>query len=342
MPIEPASRIPHPVRTLADIGEDGLIAGLVERFATLGTDPEGPVLVGPGDDAAVLQVPAGRLVASTDTLVERLDFRREWSTGRHVGIKVAAQNLADVAAMGATPLALLVSLSAPGDLPVDWTDELSEGLAEECARGGCRVVGGDLSSAQEIVVVGTALGLLPGPPVLRSGARPGDIVALAGRVGPSAAGLALLESGADPVLNEDLAELFELHLAPRPPYPAGPSAASAGATAMIDTSDGLLRDAARIARASGVTLDLDPDRLDPDRLHPDPALLEAARRLGGSARDWVLAGGEDHALLACFPPGTVVPGPFRIVGTVQERGSDDVTVGGRAWSGQDGWRHFAR
>jgi thiamine-monophosphate kinase len=335
VPIEPDSRLPHPPRTLADIGEDGLIAGLVHRFGTAGAVPGGPVLVGPGDDAAVLQVPAGRLVACTDTLVEGLDFRREWSTGRHVGIKAAAQNLADVAAMGATPLALLVSLSAPGDVPVDWTDGLSEGLAQECARGGCSVVGGDLSSATEIVVVGTALGLLAGPPVLRSGARPGDLVAVAGRLGASAAGWALLASGAVPGPDADLGELVELHRAPRPPYRSGPAARVAGASAMIDTSDGLLRDAARIGASSGVTLDLDPDAL-----APDPALLAAARRLGASARDWVLTGGEDHALLACFPPGAAVPGKFRVIGAVREPSGPGVTVAGRAWTGADGWRHF--
>jgi len=184
--------------------------------------------------------------------------------------------------------------------------------------------------------------------VLRSGARPGDVVALAGRTGPSAAGLALLlasgtaeaASGRTPAASG----LVEAHLAPRPPYPAGPAAGRAGATALIDTSDGLLRDAGRVARASGVLLDLDPAALAP------PAdLVEVASALGDPllATAWVLTGGEDHALLACFPPDADVPAPFVVVGRVLaagrgERDAPGVLVGGERWTGRDGWHHFSR
>jgi thiamine-monophosphate kinase len=323
-------------RLLRDVGEDGLVASIVRRFAP---HPAG-VVVGPGDDAAVLDV-AGGLVVSTDTVVEGVDFRRDWSGGADVGVKVAAQNLADVAAMGARPLAVVVSLTAPGDLPLGWADALAEGLDDECRRAGAAVAGGDVSQGKEIVVTGTALGLLDGRPVLRSGARPGDVVALAGTTGPSAAGLALLSSAgsarAAVTLTASAPALVSAHRAPRPPYPAGPDAARAGATALIDTSDGLLRDAVRIAEASGVRIDLDTDAL-----APGPDLVAAAEALGDRslATAWVLTGGEDHALLACFPPDVTPPPAYRVVGRVLD-GPPQVLVDGRAWVGPGGWRHFA-
>ncbi len=337
--------------TLGAVGEDGLVASVLARY---GPQPAG-VLVGPGDDAAVLDL-TGPVVASTDTLVEGHDFRREWSSAADVGVKTAAQNLADVAAMGARPVALLVSLAAPAQLASGWARELADGLADECARAGASVVGGDVSAAERVVLTGTAIGVLDGPgaAVLRSGARSGDVVALAGRTGPSAAGLELLlaSSGdppedltSDPAPAPDVvAALVDAHVAPRPPYPAGAAARQAGATALIDTSDGLLRDAERVARASGVVLDLDPDAL-----APGDDLVAAAGLLGDTAPreralGWVLAGGEDHALLACFPPDAALPDPFRPVGSVrsaQDGEQPGVLVGGRPWHGATGWRHFA-
>ncbi len=329
-----------PQDTLAGLGEDGLVASVLARY---GPVPAG-VRVGPGDDAAVLDV-ASPVVVSTDTLVEDEDFRRAWSSGFDVGVKTAAQSFADVAAMGGRPVALLVSLAAPGDLPGAWAEGLADGLADECARAGAAVVGGDVSAAPLVVVTGTALGALPGPAVLRSGARPGDLVALAGRTGRSGAGLALLAAGVGlhgpgGAGADALAALVVAHTAPRPPYAAGPAAAAAGATALIDTSDGLLRDAARVAAASGVVLDLDPDAL-----APDADLVAAAERIGApdpqrKALEWVLAGGEDHALLACFPARTALPEPFRTVGQVIEGVAPGVLVGGAPWAGPTGWRHF--
>lgn len=328
--------------SLADLGEDGLIASVTARFAAgqgTGAGPSGAVRIGPGDDAAVLDVP-GPVVVSTDTVVEGYDFLRSWSRGRDVGVKVAAQNLADIAAMGARPLALLVSLSAPGDLPADWATGLADGLDDECRRAGASVVGGDVSQAAQIVITGTALGVLDRPAVRRDGARPGDVVAVAGRLGPSAAGLALLMAGVAPPAGT--ADLVEAHLAPRPPYEAGPEAARAGADAMIDTSDGLLRDAARLAVASGVRIDLDPAALAP----PDD-LCRAADLLGRpeDALSWVLTGGEDHAMLACFPPSAVLPASYRAIGRVLEvpaDGAPGVLVGGAVHAGTPGWTHFTR
>jgi len=320
-------------RRIGELGEDALVASVLSRYGV----PPAAVLVGPGDDAAVLRVD-GPVVASTDTLVEGYDFRRDWSDPVEIGVKVAAQNLADLAAMAARPLGLLVSLAAPADLPADWAAGLAEGLDRECRRAGAAVIGGDVSQAAEVVITGTALGVLDGPAVLRSGARPGDVVALAGGTGASAAGLALLSAGVltapdDPVL----AGLLAAHRAPQPPYPAGPAGGRAGATAMIDTSDGLLRDAARLAAASGVRIDLDPRRLEPgDGLRHAASVLGTPR----AAAEWVLSGGEDHALLACFPPDAALPDGFRPIGAVTG-GEPSVLVGGRPWTGATGWTHFS-
>ena len=179
--------------------------------------------------------------------------------------------------------------------------------------------------------------------MLRSGARPGDVVALAGLTGPSAAGLALLAAAGSPTAAAARAPsasgLVRAHLAPRPGYRPGMDAARAGATAMIDTSDGLLRDAARVAVASGVRLDLDPARLVPGN---DLREVADALRDPALAQAWVLTGGEDHALLACFPPGLTLPAAFRPVGTVLDAaGAPGVSVDGRPWTGPDGWHHFA-
>lgn len=338
--------------TLRELGEDALVSAVVSRF---GPAPAW-LQVPPGDDAAVIDLAAvragasGSLVTATDSVVEGQDFRRDWSSGADVGVKVAAQNLADLAAMGAVPLALLVSLAAPADLPAGWAVELADGLAAECARAGAHVVGGDVSAAESVLVTGTGLGLLVGvPAVLRSGARAGDQVAIAGTTGPSAAGLALLAAGwtdlaglpgvlgLDPVTSAAAGRMVAVHRRPAPPYPAGPAAAAAGAGAMIDTSDGLVRDAGRVARSSGVLLDLDPAALD---LTADLGLVGAA--LGVDPLGWALGGGEDHALLACYPPGVSLPDGFRPIGRVlgPAGGQPGVLVGGRPWTGDPGWLHF--
>ena len=155
--------------TIADLGEFGLIAALAAGL------PRGErTVVGIGDDAAVLSAPDGRVVATTDLLLEGPHFRRDWSAPADIGGKAAARNLADVAAMGAVPVALLVGFAAPGDLPLAWARELVAGIASECSRVGATVVGGDTARAQSIVLAVTALGdLAGGNPVTRAGARPG-------------------------------------------------------------------------------------------------------------------------------------------------------------------------
>src|SRR5262247_478198 len=231
------------VVTVGDLGELGLIAAIAA-----GLPRGGRTVIGIGDDAAVLAAPDGRVVATMDLLVEARHFRRDWSGPADIGGKAAARNLADVAAMGAAPVALLVGLATPGDLPVAWAQDLAAGIAAECARTGATVVGGDVSSADTIMLAVTALGDLAGrEPVTRAGARPGDVLAIAGVLGDSAAGLALLEAE-----HTEPAALIAAHRRPRPPYAAGPEAARLGATSMIDVSDGLLADLGHIAAASGV------------------------------------------------------------------------------------------
>jgi len=311
--------------TISDLGEFGLIEAIAAALPR-----SDRTIVGIGDDAAVLAAPDARVVATTDVLIEGRHFRREWSGPADIGAKAAAQNFADVAAMGAVPVALLVGFAAPGNLPIAWARDLVAGLADECARAGATVAGGDVSGAETILLAITALGDLGGrDPVTRAGARPGDVLACAGVLGESAAGLALLEAGlAGP------AELIAAHRRPAPPYPAGPEAAALGATAMIDVSDGLLADAGHVARASGVQIDIDTGRI-PGR----PALAAAAAALGRPGPlDWVLTGGEDHALAATFPPGSALPPHWTIIGQV--RAGQGVLVNGNRVTGHAGWNHF--
>ena len=300
--------------TARQVGEFALIARIVPR---LGTGPQ--VLLGPGDDAAVVAVPDGRVVATTDLFVEGVHFRRDWSTGYDVGRKAAAANLADVMAMGGIGTALLVGLSAPPDLPVDWLLALADGLRDEAALVGAVVVGGDTTAGGHVVVAVTALGDLAGrSPITRDGARPGDVVVLAGQLGRSAAGLALFEAG------ERTGELVDAHRRPQPPYAAGPLLAEAAATAMCDVSDGLLADLGHIARASGVSIELHAGRL--REAAPDVELHH------------VLTGGEDHALVATVPPGTPLPPGVRAIGRV-DAGPAGVLLDGEPATG--GWEHFA-
>lgn len=316
--------------TVGAVGEFALIARIAARL------PVGAgVVLGPGDDAAVVAAPAGSVVASTDVLVEDRHFRRAWSSAYDVGRRAAAQNLADLAAMGAAPTALLVALVAPPDLPVQWALDLVDGLRDECELVGATVVGGDVASGDTVVVAATALGDLGGrAPVTRAGARPGDVVAVCGRLGWSEAGRAVLSRGF-----RSPRVVVAAYQRPEPPYDAGPEAAALGATAMIDVSDGLLQDLGHVASASGVRIDLDANAFELDQ-----PLRDVGAALGVDPMTFVLAGGEDHALAACFPADTTLPSRWRLVGRVApvDAGGADpsVTVDGAGWDGATGWDHF--
>ena len=316
-----------PAATLADVGEFGLVAALTARFA------QGEhVFVGPGDDAAVVRTPRGHVVVSTDLLVEGRHFRREWAPAHEIGRKAAASNLSDVNAMGGTAHSLTVGIAAPKDLPARWVLDLADGIAEEAALVGASIVGGDLTTADQVVVSITVMGTCELAPVRRSGARPGDVLALAGRQGWAAAGLAVLARGF-----RSPRALVEAYQRPRPPYDAGLLAARAGATSMIDVSDGLLADAGHLADDSGVAIDVRRDAF--ELAEPMRAVGSA---LGVDPMQFVLGGGDDHALLATFGPDAALPDGFTAIGTVTAAPDDTpvVTVDGAAYDGPRGWTHF--
>ncbi|MBB5911666.1 thiamine-monophosphate kinase [Nocardia transvalensis] len=313
-------------RTVRELGEFALIARM-----NGGRSQSTGVLLGPGDDAAIVAAPAGRYVVSTDMLVQDRHFRLDWSAPGDIGRKAIAQNAADVVAMGAAPSAFVVSLGCPADTPVAFIDDFVDGMWIEAHRAGASVAGGDVVRSPLLVISVTAFGDPPDRPVLRSGARPGDTVAVAGRLGWSAAGLALLAAGAD--LGK-FPEVVAAHRVPQPPYDTVLGMpADAAITAMADVSDGLLADLGHIARSSGIAVDVDPALLG------DPALEPVAELLGADSLGWILTGGEDHAFVATFGAGQPLPDGWTPVGRV-EAGSG-VTVGGEPWTGPVGWESFA-
>ena len=322
----PATSSPKPSfpadSTLADAGEFGLIGALTGIF-TQGEQ----VLVGPGDDAAVLRIRNGHVLVSTDLMVEGRHFRRDWASAEDVGHRAAAQNLSDINAMGGRAHSLTIGLAAPADLPVQWALDFARGFAAECDLVGASVVGGDVTRADQVVIAVTVMGACTQSPVLRSGAQPGDVVALTGRQGWAAAGLAVLGRGF-----RSPRVLVEAYRRPEPPYDAGAVAAEAGASALIDVSDGLLADAGHIADESGVAIDIRRDAFEiPEPLHA------VGSALGADPIQFILGGGDDHALLATYPAGQV-PDGWLVVGTVSE--GEGVTVDGAAYDGPTGWVHF--
>ena len=311
--------------TLGGIGESATLARIFPRLPHAESQ-----LLGPGDDCAVVAAPDARFVVTTDMMIHGPDFRLAWSSGHDLGWKAAASNLSDVAAMGATPTALVVAIAAPANSPVSLLEAIADGLRDACAALApkCGVVGGDLSVSDTLTLAVTAFGDLANrAPVLRSGARAGEILAVSGELGLAASGLALLfEFGVDAAGQPDAAHAARLRvehpvpiaaqLRPSPPIADGVAAALAGATAMLDLSDGLAIDARRVAAASGVQLDFDSASLGED---PHASL----------------AGGEDHALLATFPVGTVLPGGFRKIGRVLSGAG--LSVDGYAFDEVLGW-----
>lgn len=310
--------------TLARLGEFAVIDRLVR-----GRRQPGAVLLGPGDDAALVSAADGRALVSTDVLVQDRHFRLDWSTPHDVGRKAIAQNAADIEAMGGRPTAFVAGFAAPGDTPAARVDALVDGMWDEAARIGAGIVGGDLVSGPQWVLSVTVLGDLDGrAPVLRSGAKAGSVLAVTGELGRSAAGYALWDKGVG-----GFDELRRRHLVPQPPYGQGAAAAAAGAQAMIDVSDGLVADLRHVAEASGVTIDVSTAALAADR----DAVAPAARAVGADPLAWVLAGGEDHALAACF--AGPAPAGWRVIGTVLD-GPARVLVDGAVWSGYAGWQSY--
>ena len=304
--------------TVSQAGEAAVLEVLSGAPVQVGDDP-----VGNGDDAAVLG-PASATVVTTDMLVEGTHFRMDLTGWADLGRRAVAQNVSDVLAMGAECSRILVALAVPGDTTMGEIADLSEGIHSEAARSGAVVVGGDLTSADVVVVGVTAIGTLPhgAAPLRIDGARPGDRIGLTGLPGRSAAGLALLLAG------HPEGPLHRAHRVPDTPIGSGTAARLAGATALTDVSDGLLRDLSSLTRASGLGADLHTAALP-----VDPELRTAARLLGAPdvverVLDWMLDGGEDHGLLGTFPPGVTVPEEFTIIGTTHEGRPGEVTVDG--------------
>ncbi len=339
-----------------DLTEDDLLAH-IRPFLPQGRG----ILVPSGDDCAVLRFPDSRVAISTDMLVEGRHFRRDWSSGADIGWRAAMTNLADAVAMGARPASLVVSLSLPGDTPLSWMEDFARGLGEATRAGGAGVDGGDLVSADVVTIGVSILGDLEGRhPLLRSHARPGQIVVYSGALGHGAAGLALCEAGMGEKSrsgNEDteicsskLRPYIEDFLRPKPPLDMALYAARAGLiSACMDVSDGLVCDARRMAKASQQWIDIDTHALAGDIAQ----LVEVGKILGESepeawARHAVLTGGEDHGFLATADE---IPVGFGAIGTVHSleearvQGCDVsagwcLTVDGQLYADTGGWDHF--
>ena len=309
--------------TIADLGEFALIDAMTADHA------DGPaVMIGPGDDAAQVAAPGGSVLVSTDTLVAGRHFRMDWCSAYDVGRRAAAANLADIAAMGGVPTALTVAFAAPGDLEAQWAVDMMRGVAEESALVGAHVVGGDVTAADEVVVCITALGRAGSYVVQRDGARPGDVVALRGRIGWAAAGLTVLGRGF-----RSPRVVVEAYQRPEPPYEAGPQAADAGATSMIDVSDGLLADLGHIAEHSGVAIDVDSTAFE----IAEP-LASVGAAIGRDPRSFALTGGDDHPLAATFPAQTDLPEGWTRIGEVAD--GTGVTVDGEQYDAAAGHEHY--
>lgn len=362
---------PQPSRLIKDAvptlitAEDRLIADF-----TAGLHAHSRVLVGSGDDCAVLAHPDSRSVISTDVLVEGVHFRRDWMSLELVGRRAAAQNAADIAAMGASAHSAVAAVTIPKNMGEAEINALAAGLTKGLESYGYALVGGDLSSGPCLQVAVTVIGDLQGrPPLLRCGAQVGDLVYFAGNLGDSAAGLALLErfqspqeainASTLPALRDLAAEALARYQVPQIPAALAPKLAEAGAHALMDVSDGLSRDGAKIAAASGVVLNLSRSRLE----NYAQRLAGLADFVGANSWDWVLGGGEDHGLLCTAPAGFSVPG-FTAIGevlsvdtattTATERIADEdssdrdtqdslpsyLLVDGKPYD-QQGWDHFS-
>lgn len=305
---------------------------MIERAVAARTQPD-TTLLGPGDDAAIVRAADGRVAVSTDMLVQGRHFRFDWSSPHDVGRKAVAQNAADIVAMGARPTAFLVSLGCPADTPASVVEGISAGIGEAAEELNAGVVGGDLVQADQVIVSITVLGDFEGSAaILRSGARVGDVVAVAGALGGSAAGLALLSAGAD---HDN--PLVAVHRVPSPPYDCALAAARGSdgrATSMTDVSDGLLADLGHICESSRIGMDLFR------RLLPiGDDLVAAADRLGVQAEGWVLTGGEDHAFAGTFPADTTLPTGWVRVGRVRKGAG--ISLDGESVTGAAGWQSFS-
>ena len=298
--------------------ESELIAALSNIFA--GSDPN--LIVGIGDDGAVIKANPQNLVAATDMAVEGVHFKREWSSLHDIGAKLTAANLADIYAMGGTPKYLLVSAGLTKDFGIPEIEELANGIKSEADLVGVSIVGGDLSSAEKLVISITALGEVE-KPITRSGAKVGDVVIISGLSGKSAAGLHQLQNGISdspyirayrkPDVNYKLAANFQ------------------NVNSMCDVSDGLLSELNHIASASKVVIEIDIELV--KAISGFDALAKIA---GSDIWQWALTGGEDHVFVATT--SAQIPDGAYAIGKVVA--GNKVTVPGIAELPSSGFRHF--
>jgi thiamine-monophosphate kinase len=332
------------------LSEGRLIAAIRSRTGGLGTG----VRVGIGDDCAVLEpTPGALLIATTDLLIEDVHFRRRYAQPADVGWKTVAVNVSDIAAMGARPRWALVALACPEGTAQSEVDAFFDGALALAGEHGVAIVGGDTSASPRGWFANvTLLGEATAAPLLRSGARPGDVVAVTGSLGRSAAGLALLERPVAPsgIAPEVIDEVVGAHLRPRPRVAEGRWLATAGGvTAMIDVSDGIATDVRHIADESRVGV-----RVGLARLPVAPAVRAVAAALGRDPLAWVTGGGEDYELLiTCAPDACqrLRDGLLRATGTELSAVGEIVALGeglgfvdaaGRAQPVQSGFEHFAK
>lgn len=310
--------------TLREVGEGDVIRAIVAAA---------PSAVN-GDDAAVLSrsAPNSRVVAATDMLVAGRHFAPETTTPFHVGRKAVAQNFADIEAMGATPVAVLLAISAPQSTPLAVVEELARGVGAMAQEWSSELVGGDVTSGEQLVISIAAIGSLGGnlDALTLSRARPGQRVIAHGRIGYSAAGLALLQSGKS--IPAELEPLVSAHQVPHITPGRGVVARAAGATAMTDNSDGLIHDLTTMARCSGVGIDLSSVAIAPDAL-----LVAAGELLGVDPWEWVLTGGEDHTLIGTCDGSA--PVGFRSIGRVTK--GEQVLIDATAPTHTHGWESFS-
>ena len=316
------------------MNESEIVSQLAAIFARPGEASAG-VVVGIGDDAALIAPTRAPLAVTTDIAIEGVHFSFDWSTPFEIGSKIATANLADICAMGGWPQYLVVATGIPKNSE-DVIFEIARGIAAEADRVGARVIGGDLSQSEKAMITITALGSVD-KPILRSSAHVGDSVSFSAITGWSRAGQLIRESQ-DKELTNSIAGIKALSQfsQPQPDYEVMKRIAQS-ATAMCDISDGILRDASRIAEASGVTIECDPDLI--EKVPGFGELVEIAKNIGVDPIELFLQSGEEHELLFTGPASTdSVFGS--VIGRVIERADSPIVIKGRALPENLGWAHF--
>jgi thiamine-monophosphate kinase len=268
-----------------DLTEDQLIAAINRVLSGAGHE----VVVGPGDDAAVVSPGSGELVLTTDSMIEGVHFRNELTTPRDLGYKAIAVNVSDVAAMAASPRFAMCALALTDAIDSGWVVELAGGMRECCDEFGLTLVGGNLSRGSEVSIVVTVTGeVVPGRAVRRDGARPGDRLVVTGSLGGSAAGLRVASQRS---WSDDEHDALRRYMRPTPRVGEAGILSTHGVTSMMDVSDGLAIDLSRLCRASGIGARVEIGRVP---VHPAATAAEA------------LGGGEDYELLASLPDSDAV------------------------------------